>query len=282
MKRIFGKSFSFKVENYEEWKNQKCINQGLLDAEIICVRDKDLIKFDLIGMDKLNIDPSFILLFTDPYTMILEQNKELINKGRIQYFGKNRNPATPYLCHLFCQYGTIEYVRFAFTDSVDATIPVVSRMYEFYGDMTELGDLSPETMEKVKGRTSGMKTYELKYKEDRYSQMLRNTIFNPFGIRTEPILNQGLVMPDLTEVFKNDLLELIEKYPTQKIPLEKIMGGYVFNGIESYYKNGDYVPKVIVDYIIESVWNAANRTKYAYLLDNLESFKYNIYYALTH
>lgn len=150
MKRIFKKSFKFEVDNFEEWENQQCTSKGALEGEIYALVKDDTIIFKLVGMENLNIVDTFIMDLGSPYTQALESKGSLmVHHDRIQYFGgMSSNPNVPHICHLFCEYGRINYVRFAFpSPDSNPMLPITKRIYEFYGDMTELDDLSDESRE---------------------------------------------------------------------------------------------------------------------------------------
>ena len=66
------------------------------------------------------------------------------------------------------------------------------------------------------------------------------------------------------------------------MPIEEAISGYVFNMMESYYKNAGFIPKAISDVIIEQIYEAVKQTKYSSYLQNLEQFKYKTYWAFTH
>jgi hypothetical protein len=125
-----------------------------------------------------------------------------------------------------------------------------------------------------------MKEIIPKYKEDRYSEMVRNTSFNPFNITTDPSLNCNLTFGDLTDVFEKEIIDHMSSLHGI-VPTNQIINGYIFNLIESYYKNAGYVPKAAMDIIIEQVFDALQRTPYCIYKD-IDQFKYNIYWGFTH
>ncbi len=120
------------------------------------------------------------------------------------------------------------------------------------------------------------------YKEDKYSQMIENSNFNPFNVTTNEWLNSDLIWNDLTSVFKRELEMVIPKAGMYGLTPRKAFVSYAFNGIESYYKNAGHVPKAIVDVILEEMYEALQQTRYADIIDSLEDLKNEIYFALTH
>lgn len=154
MERLFKKSFRFKVDNFEEWENQQCKNKGMLDSEIIAYVSDNSIMFKLTNVEDLDIVDTIVMDLNSPFTQILQSKGSLlVSSDRIQYFGgMSDNPKVPHICHLFCEYGRISYIRFAFpTPDSNPFMPMTKRIYEFYGDMTELGELSDETLNMISG-----------------------------------------------------------------------------------------------------------------------------------
>ena len=128
-----------------------------------------------------------------------------------------------------------------------------------------------------------MQILNLYYKEDRYSEMIRQTSFNPFRLTVAPLYNSGLQFGDMVDVFKNELEISIERSQMVGIPVTEAFSGYLFNRIEDYFNNAGFVPKVIADTIIEQVYAALRKTKYSHrIIDSLDDVKYVMYYNLTH
>ena len=115
---------------------------------------------------------------------------------------------------------------------------------------------------------------------DRYSQMVEATSFNPFKITTNVRANQGLRFGNLIDVFKRELEELL----SHGIPVDTVLCGYSFKMIESYYKNGGYVPKIMMDEILSQIFKAAQKTSAGNILTEsyYEKFRYKMYHDLTH
>lgn len=121
---------------------------------------------------------------------------------------------------------------------------------------------------------------------DKYSRMVENTSFNPFNITTNRSANQNLRFDDLTEVFTNELNDIFCNF-SSSISMEifdQMLSRYTFNMIESYYKNAGFVPKKIMDMIIEQVFKAAGKTicRRFWNANEFENFRYKMYYSLTH
>lgn len=122
--------------------------------------------------------------------------------------------------------------------------------------------------------------------DDRYSNMVRQTSFNPFNITLDPIANKTIQLPDLVEVFHQELENLFSRLPSP-INTEtfiQVLSGYAFNLIESYYNNAGMVPKLAMDEILRQVYRACSKTSKSNYLSqfSLEDFMYHQYYSLTH
>lgn len=143
MEDIYGKGFRFVVDRYEEWANQRCTSQGELNGEIVAEVRGSKIVFTITGADRLNIVKTPSMDLSNPQSQILRSNgSPLIKSDRIQYLANNISGENdPYVCHLFYENGRISYVRFGFMDPNSSSLfPMVTRIYEFYGDMIELSD----------------------------------------------------------------------------------------------------------------------------------------------
>lgn len=124
---------------------------------------------------------------------------------------------------------------------------------------------------------------------DSNSKMVQETAFNPFNITTDWALNSNLSFGEMSDVFCEEiesLLSKLEKSMTSMIPsvFDKVMDGYTFNMLESYYKNAGYIPKIIMDEILEQIYFAAKKSSYVRFLDDfpLDKFVYKQYYNMTH
>lgn len=128
-----------------------------------------------------------------------------------------------------------------------------------------------------------MRILNVQYKEDRYSDMIRQTDFNPFNLTVIPLFNNGLQFGDMVDVFANELDTLMGRAQNVGIPATEAFSGYMFNCIEDYFNKAGFVPKAIADTIIEQVYAALRKTKYSHrIIDSLDDVKYVMYYNLTH
>lgn len=121
-----------------------------------------------------------------------------------------------------------------------------------------------------------------KYKEDKYSDMIRTASYNPFHLTCDPIANSNLKFGNMVNVFKNELNSGLSKAKQVGMPLHSALIGYVFNMIESYYNNAGYVPKAVADIIIEQIYSALQQTIYANCIESVERLKYEMYWSFTH
>ena len=151
MERIFGKNFVYAVDCYEIWRNQKCLNQNDVDGEIIGIAYGEQMYFAYTGLGEASFKRPFKIDLTSYNSQILiADDNSLINEDRIQYFNEEfSGTEEPYICHLFCKFGRISYIRFA-TPQENSTIfcPIADCIYEYYGDMIELGRFSDESLHK--------------------------------------------------------------------------------------------------------------------------------------
>lgn len=120
---------------------------------------------------------------------------------------------------------------------------------------------------------------------DRYAELVDNTDFNPFNIVTSLAANQHLNFGDLTSVFRSEIENICLNVggTLNATFFYRIVCGYTCNMIESYYKRAGYVPKLIMDRIIDQVYKSSKSCSYGeYLLVSFEDFKYKMYFDLTH
>lgn len=68
----------FVVDRYEEWANQKCTNQGDLNAEIVAEVVGDRIIFTISGAERLNIVKTPSMDLSNPYSTILKAAGSLL------------------------------------------------------------------------------------------------------------------------------------------------------------------------------------------------------------
>lgn len=119
---------------------------------------------------------------------------------------------------------------------------------------------------------------------DRYEEMVKNATFNPFKITLSPQFQNSQQLPDFREVFTNELNDLYSKLSMMKdeIPHKfkvDMVSGYMFNLVESYFKNAGYVPFNTLNQMIEQVFEAVQKTGFKNTFSTLDDFKYNCYYG---
>lgn len=115
--------------------------------------------------------------------------------------------------------------------------------------------------------------------KDKYSVMVENAAFNPFKITTNPSLQNNPALPDMVEVFKNELTQYYSIPDIRKhLDEMQIFSTYVFNMVESYFNNAGSVPKNTVDAIIEQSYKALKQTPYGGFLGSIEQAKDYIYH----
>lgn len=116
-------------------------------------------------------------------------------------------------------------------------------------------------------------------REDKYTRMIKTATFNPFNITCEPHLQNTQQLPNLRNVFVKELNDLCTKVNIQDINVQKyIISGYVFNLVESYYKNAGYVPMNSLNQILEQVYESILQTGVRNAFSTLDDFKYNCYH----
>lgn len=77
-------------------------------------------------------------------------------------------------------------------------------------------------------------------------------------------------MPDITHVFRNELVNMLNNSALAEFGYRGIIGGYAYSMILSYYQNAGFVPKNMVDQILEMVYKAIKTSEYSYTLKSLE------------
>ena len=126
----------------------------------------------------------------------------------------------------------------------------------------------------------------LAMKTDKYSRIIDEATFNPFNITTDPRLNANLKLPEMVPVFRRELEHLFDNLSGINAEAKmwgNMLSGYAFSMIESYYKNAGYVPKVIMDQILEQIFNALRTSRYAsrFVGVTLIDLKDKMYHDLT-
>lgn len=118
--------------------------------------------------------------------------------------------------------------------------------------------------------------------EDRFTSMVNNATFNPFNITCDSNYQNPQPLPNMESIFAkelNDLSNQLKVWNRDKREVQMMVKGYVFNLVESYYKNAGYVPKNALDQILEQVYNAMKQTGFRSAFSSLEDFKYHNYYG---
>lgn len=269
MKRIFKKSFYYAVDCYEVWQNQICIENDDLESDIFAIQYGDFIYFAFIGMDNIGFSKPFVMNLNSVESHILEvSNEGIINEDRIQYFKDDwLNKTCPYVCHLFCQFGRIDYVRFGFASPQSSyPYPWPDKLFEFYGDMVDLGYLSTENKRKIDGI---------------FRKMILKAPNNIYNITVEESLNDNVVWNDMTHLYKKELNYYLLNSDEFNFNWEILVSLYAENQIKNYFEMLGFVPKSIVDHICEDVFSAAKGLG-NYDVEMVEQLKMKVYYDLTY
>lgn len=245
MERIFGKNFVYAVDCYEVWKNQQCINQNDVNGEIIgIVYDKQMY-FAYTGLGEAGFKRPFKIDLSSNYSQILNADElSLINEGRIQYFNDDFSGIEdPYICHLFCKYGRISYIRFA-TPAKDSSLfcPIAETIYEYYGDMLELDGFSNESIHKI---------------DLICRQIIKSSNSNRFTISLDESVNTNMVWKNMTASFKTELLSLYHRKDQFEISWETLVALYAEDLIRKYFETIGYVSYFTFNNICEDVYKAS-------------------------
>ncbi len=281
MERIFRKDFKFSVDSYEEYQNQKCISSGDIDAVIYCHIFGNKAHFVITGMEGLKIDSKFDFNVEHPHSNMLEAGG-MVASPRIQYMSDSLGTDTePYICHLFCNYGQIVTVRFGFADfKASGILPWPKRIYEFSGDMEELDVLSEKSKQILFDYLPHERVLPFRY--DKYCIMIETTSFNPLKIDTDTQLNEGIVWCDLVDDFEKEIRAFMPRYLQGGMNIRTVIQVMALEHAEILLKRLGFVPKVLVDAIIDDIYAAVLRTPYSDYLEDIESLKYSVYYSFTH
>lgn len=115
---------------------------------------------------------------------------------------------------------------------------------------------------------------------DRYATMINQSTFNPFNLTTNPALQNPNKLPNFLPVFMKELSSMLNNDILRGVQSEQdIVKGYVFNLVESYYKNAGYVPKNTLDEILSDVYTALERIRKESIFPTEDNFKYQMYYC---
>ena len=93
----------------------------------------------------------------------------------------------------------------------------------------------------------------------------RKVTYNPLNITEDLQLSQGHVIPDITNVFAQELIPQLTSHHSTKASKD-IVAEYTLAMIKSYYDNAGFVPMVIVDQItgqINQVTEMVQRISYS-------------------
>lgn len=112
---------------------------------------------------------------------------------------------------------------------------------------------------------------------DKYTAMINNARHNPLKITADPRLQNQNRIPDLTSIFRRELIRDLNNPLFSEMGYRGIIGAYAYNMILSYYNNAGYVPKNMVDQILEMVYEAIHSSEYSYMLSSLEELKDGVY-----
>lgn len=245
MERIFGKNFVYAVDCYEVWKNQNCINQNDVDGEIIGVVYGEQMYFAYTGLGEASFKRPFKIDLTSNNSQILiADNNRLINEDRIQYFNDEFSGIEdPYICHLFCKYGRISYIRFA-TPMKDSSLfcPMADTIYEYYGDMIELGGFSEESIHKI---------------DSLCRQIIKSSNSKSFIISLEESVNRNMIWKDMTNSFKEELQSLYVRKNQFEVSWETLVALYAEDLIRKYFETIGYVSYFTFNNICEDVYKAS-------------------------
>ena len=245
MERIFGKNFVYAVDCYEIWRNQKCINQNDVDGEIVGIVYGEQMYFAYSGLGEASFKRPFKIDLTSYNSQILiADDNSLINEDRIQYFNEEfSGTEEPYICHLFCKYGRISYIRFA-TPMKDSSLfcPMADTIYEYYGDMIELGRFSDESIHKI---------------DSLCRQIIKSSNSNGFIISLEESVNSNMIWKDMTDSFKTELQSLYVRKNQFEVSWEILVALYAEDLVKQYFDAIGYISYFTFNNICDDVYNAA-------------------------
>ncbi len=99
----------------------------------------------------------------------------------------------------------------------------------------------------------------------------RQVTYNPLNITEDIELSKGHVIPDITEVFAQELIpKMVYCLQSGKSPKDEV-ANYAISMIKSYYDNAGFVPMVIVDQITGQINQVVSR---------VQNISYNPYSSL--
>ena len=269
MERVFKKNFLYSVDCYEVWQNQKCMDQDDIEGEIYGISYGDTMFFGFMGLEQIGFSKPIYVNLSSPYSQIFKtEETSIINEDRIQYFKDDFEfMDSPYLCHLFCKFGRISYVRFATPNKESSYMfPVADKLYEFYGDMVELGSFSNTSKKNI---------------DNLCTQMVLTAKSNNYNIIIEKSYNSGMVWNNMCEVYKQELQIVAARLNDGSSNWETWVSYYAEQQIIGYYNSIGYVPKNTIDRICEDVFQAAKELEYNYSVESIEQLKFKVFFDLT-
>jgi len=270
MKRVFGKSFLYAVDCYEVWQNQRCIEDVDVEGEIYAIPYGIYLYFAFGGLDRAGFSFPFYTFLNSSQSHIIEAHEEgIVNEGRIQYFKEDFEGVNkPYICHLFCKFGRISYVRFATpTENSTPLFPMAEKVYEFYGDMIELGGFT---------ETSKLKIDTI------CLNMVKNSTNPICNIVVDKTYNCDMKWNPMTSIFRRELNIFAERTKNNsEVNWELLVAYYAIKQIKEYNNAMGYVPKYTIDNICNDVFDAAHSLDVIYAVDVVEQLKFKVYYDLT-
>lgn len=77
--------------------------------------------------------------------------------------------------------------------------------------------------------------------------------YNPFKITDNPDISNGHTLPNMREVFLDELSPLFRLVESQNTNLAEVISDYTISMIKSYFENAGYVPMCIVDSICTQI-----------------------------
>lgn len=269
MKRVFGKSFLYAVDCYEVWQNQRCIEDIDIEGEIYAIPYGVYMYFAFQGLDRSGFSLPFYTFLNSSQSQIIEAHeKGIVNEGRIQYFKEDfESVDQPYICHLFCKFGRISYVRFATpTANSNPMFPMAEKIFEFYGDMIEMGGFSDATKSKINALCRNM---------------VEKSTSSKCNIVTDSAYNNNMVWNSMKTQFVNELKLYAYHANEPNVNWELLVAYYAEKQIQDYDKFMGYVSMQTIENICIDVFSAAKELDRVYDVDCVEYLKFKVYYDLT-
>lgn len=140
-KDYFRRSFTYKVNRWEEWTQGRCISQGAIDLTIQSIDKGNSIKV-IINGDTQELRIAKETSYDYHLSGVFEGGEELFPSipgpaGRIRYMTSPHGiQDVQIIMELHFENSVLAYIRFAFDGSVDSE--GADRIIEFYGEIVEL------------------------------------------------------------------------------------------------------------------------------------------------